>query len=607
MVHSVLFAGIVRRHPLTAAFLAVLVAGLGGQGSRADTAWTGAVSSDMSDAGNWSNGLPGPDNGVMTINDITVNIPVMTADITTGTDITIGTGSNTAGRLDQLSGTLSTGSGNWAIFGFNSGSPASAIYNLADTAGTGGTYTGYAQGSGSFNAGKLNIGWDGGTTSTVNINTTGTVTVDEVEVGSTGGGPLSTFNLDSGTVNVSGNFEVGGDQWSAQGGSSFFNMSGGSITTGGEFWGGGNGTTTAVQSGGTVSSGAWFVVGRGSNNNASYTLSGGSVTAATSTVGSFAVLGSFAGAQGTMTVSGGSFQTGGDRKMLIGEGGTGVLTVAGTGSVLVNNNVGGDGFRLGVFNGGSGTVNLEGGTLEVAYIAKGDGSGSFNFNGGTLTVASNHDGSNDFMSGLDTVTVFAGGAVIDTNGNAAAVRIDQDLLDGGGGLTKNGLGTLVLTGTSTFTGPTIVNAGTLVIDGSLTGTSGLTVTAGAAVGGTGSIAGDLLLGNGTQLTFDPALPLTVSGTATFASPGTFGIDDVIGLDSSTPAGTYTLISGTVDTTGLANLGPANAYDLGGGVTAYFQSGSLQVTVVPEPAALGLMACAVGAGGLTVLRRRARRT
>ena len=572
----------------------------------ADTAWTGAIDADMTNAGNWSNGLPGPSNGAMTINNVATNIPVMTSDITLGQDLLIGTGSNTAGRLDQISGTLSTGTGAWANLGFNSGSPASAIYNLADTTGSGGTYTGYAQGTGSLNLGQMNIGWDGGTTSTVNINTSGTVVANVIEVGSTGGGPTSTFNIDNGTVNVVNTFEIGGDQWAPQSGSSFFNMSGGSITTGGEFWGGGNGTTTAVQSGGSISSGSWFVIGRGGNNVASYTLTGGTVTAATSTVGSFAVVGSFASSQGTLNVSGGLFQTGSGRKMLVGENGSGTLTISNTGHVLVNNNVAGDGFRLGAFASASGTVTLNGGTLEVAYVAKGAGSGSFNFNGGTLKVASNHDGTNAFMSGLGTATVLSGGAVIDTNGNAADVLITQSLLDGGGGggLTKNGPGTLVLSGTSAYTGATVVNAGTLVVNGALSGTSGVSVLTGGAIGGTGSIAGSLTLGSGAQLTFDPSNPLTASGLVTFTSPSTFGIDDILGVSSGTPAGTYTLIAGTVDTTGLANLGPTNAYDLGSGVSAYFQSGSLEMVVVPEPATVTLTGLA--AATVWFARRRLRR-
>ena len=457
--------------------------------SSADTTWTGASSSDMTNAGNFTNGLPGPGNGSLIINNVTSNVPVLQSNLTLGWDLNIGTGSNTTGRLDHWSGTFSTGNGNWIIMGFNNGSgPASATYNLALTSGTGGTYTGFAEGTGNIaNFSKINLGWDGNTTSTMNVNTSGTITGGEIEVGSTGGGPTSTFNIDKGIVNLTGNFEVGGDQWSGQGGNSFFRMSGGSITTGGEFWGGGNGTTTAVQSGGSISSGAWFVVGRGGNNVASYTMSGdATVTAATTTVGSFAVVGSFANSQGTLNVGGNAlFQTGGNRKMFVAEGGTGTLNLSGDGRVLVNNNVAGDGFRLGVLAAGNGTVNLNGGTLEVAYIAKGAGTGNFNFNGGTLKVASNHNGTNALMSGLTSANVLSGGAVIDTNGLNAT--ISQALLNGGGGggLTKIGAGRLTLSALNTYTGTTTVNGGSLVLSGS--GTTPAVVVNDGGIDSNGSI------------------------------------------------------------------------------------------------------------------------
>ena len=69
--------------------------------------------------------------------------------------------------------------------------------------------------------------------------------------------------------------------------------------------------------------------------------------------------------------------------------------------------------------------------------------------------------------------------------------------------------------------------------------------------------------------------------------------------SSIATGTYTLITGTLDDTNLDNLGLTNAYDLGDGRSAYFQSGSLQLVIVPEPRA----ALLGGIGLLLIFRRR----
>ncbi|MCO6045462.1 PEP-CTERM sorting domain-containing protein [Aeoliella sp. ICT_H6.2] len=338
--------------------------------AQADTTWTGANSSDMTDAGNYDNGLPAPDNGFLAINDVSTNIPVMMSDITLGFDLDIGAGANTAGRLDQLSGLMSTGEGNWVRMGFNDGSgPASAIYNIADTTSTGGTFTGYAMGSGSLNVGgstqdgKINLGWDGGTTSTMNINTSGTIAAGEIEVGSTGGGPTSTFNMDNGTVNVSGNFEVGGDQWSGQGGDSFFNMSGGTINTGNEFFVGGWGNVAAQFTGGEINSNAWFVVGRDGASVATLDMTGGTLNAATENVDSFLVIGAFGGSQGTLNLTGGTINTGDadtDSSFYIAEGGNGTFNQS-SGVVDVSENL-----LIGVNDGAVGTFNLTGSTSSVS-------------------------------------------------------------------------------------------------------------------------------------------------------------------------------------------------------------------------------------------------
>ena len=128
----------------------------------------------------------------------------------------------------------------------------------------------------------------------------------------------------------------------------------------------------------------------------------------------------------------------------------------------------------GGINGGStGTFHLNGGTLTTTTIfGRGDNSGSFtfNFNGGTLRAAASDSSTNRlFQKTVTRAQVRIGGAVIDTAGfnvtiPSALVHLNlsgEAEIDGG--LTKNGAGTLTLTGNNTYTGPTTVSAGVLVL------------------------------------------------------------------------------------------------------------------------------------------------
>ncbi|MBE2179758.1 MAG: choice-of-anchor D domain-containing protein [Chthoniobacterales bacterium] len=112
----------------------------------------------------------------------------------------------------------------------------------------------------------------------------------------------------------------------------------------------------------------------------------------------------------------------------------------------------------------------------------------------------------------------------------------------------------------------------------------LTLPSGSTVSGGGTVEGNLILEAGAQLVFDPAKTLTVTGTV--ALGGNFGIDDILGLDSSTAVGTYKLIDGTGTDFSLQiseNWGPENAHNLGNGKFAYFQQGSLELVVeTPTP-------------------------
>ena len=95
--------------------------------------------------------------------------------------------------------------------------------------------------------------------------------------------------------------------------------------------------------------------------------------------------------------------------------------------------------------------------------------------------------------------------------------------------------------------------------------------------------------------------LQVSGTVTLYAG--FGIDKLAGLEwENVAAGTCSLINGSPGAgvfDGLSHNSLAEAYNVGFGQTAYFQDGSLQLVVIPEPRA----ALLGGLGLLALLRRR----
>jgi len=189
---------------------------------------------------------------------------------------------------------------------------------------------------------------------------------------------------------------------------------------------------------------------------------------------------------------------------------------------------------------------------------------------------------------------------IDVQNTAGNARIEANLHGIGAAFTKTNNGIATLTGTNDYTGATTVSLGTLLINGDNSGATGLvTVAAAAILGGNGTVGADIQFADGAKFQFDPASTLTALGNVTFAN---FGVVDVIGVDSNTVLGTYTLISGTVDFANIANTNLASAFDLGGGKSAYFQQGSLDLVVVPEPATIGML----GLGALiTIMIRRMR--
>ena len=123
---------------------------------------------------------------------------------------------------------------------------------------------------------------------------------------------------------------------------------------------------------------------------------------------------------------------------------------------------------------------------NVASVILGGENSLLKFNGGTLAASGN---GNLIATNSTTVNatnyVQTGGAIINDNGFAVTLQLPllQDPKSIGGGLTKFGSGTLMLSNVNTYTGPTFVNAGTLALGGSasIANSTNITVAGGATL------------------------------------------------------------------------------------------------------------------------------
>jgi len=240
-----------------------------------------------------------------------------------------------------------------------------------------------------------------------------------------------------------------------------------------------------------------------------------------------------------------------------------------------------DGSGTQVFSGDSGLVNYTGATTINAGVLEFSGSNSV-ANPSAITL------------GGGTVRFSGGGTRSNT-------------IVGTGGVEKTGANLLTLSGNNTYSGPTAVDVGGLLVDGVHGGAGLVTVANAARFGGDGSLGGGLTLLSGARFIFNPLTTLDVTGAVTLDN--SFSVTSLVNSDGSAidwgavADGTYTLVNTTSTFNNIANFGSGNAANIGGGRTAYFQNGSLQLVIVPEPSALLLLG--LGAGGAALLRRRAR--
>ena len=512
----------------------LMLAGLTLLGSSSALAgsWTGAVSTDWNDFANWSPaGLGG--SGTVSIAAAATRIPTITANINPiPTSMLLGI--NTTVRIDHIAGNGSIGSNGDMTLGRSS--PGVATYNLANTAGTGGTLTGFGLGSGSFTmTGKALVGGTTGAgVGNININTTGTMSLGQLTVGNqtSGGAGTGTVKLDAGTLIVANEIEIG----NGTGGNGTFSMSGGTVnkTGGGSAVSIGGGLTTsggigtANLNGGTFTAAGVFRVGHGSGSTGQLTLggtnltvngefwignqTGGSGTMSYSsgalTVNNWVLIGRKddanvgIGATGTVTMTGGTWTKSGESNFVVGDTGAGTMTMSG-GTVIVNphstadrgitwianrNNATGTltisgnaefrtpRFVLGVQGGTNGTLNLNGGTVKTSSITGGAGDTTVNFNGTQIIATGSSEA---FLDTLLVANIGAGGLKVDTAGFTLS---GLQAVGGAGDITKSGAGTLRLLGSSTYEGNHIVNGGKLLLAVETGATGNTTVANGAGFG-----------------------------------------------------------------------------------------------------------------------------
>lgn len=118
-------------------------------------------------------------------------------------------------------------------------------------------------------------------------------------------------------------------------------------------------------------------------------------------------------------------------------------------------------------------------------------------------------------TGTPTASLEGGGGAL------SVVEVVQMLANRSGGLTKKGLGTLLLMGANTYTGLTSINEGTLALAGTGSLAGDVSVSSGAALKGSGSILGGLAAAAGSLV--EPGLSpgtLTINGGANLSAGAT---------------------------------------------------------------------------------------
>ena len=212
--------------------------------------------------------------------------------------------------------------------------------------------------------------------------------------------------------------------------------------------------------------------------------------------------------------------------------GTGTLTKDGTGTLTLT-----------AANVYSGVTTLSAGVLNATMSAALGNSSATNtliFNGGTLQAGG-------AITSISTrpVTLTATG-LIDTNSNIVSIA---GVISGAAGMTKSGMGTLILSGANAYAGITTVSDGKLLINGNQPlATGDVSVIANATLGGTGTIGGNTVIADNGKLEFvisttaDSHDKLEVDAAKTFTFAGASSLTITVPPSGGAAPGIYTLLT-----------------------------------------------------------------
>jgi autotransporter-associated beta strand protein len=598
-----------RRTALAIAALLAVFIGNTPTARAANITWSGSNSTTWTDGANWVGGTA-PDNSLTTdtavfdsatytnqpnsttgrsIAGITIgaNSGAVTINtLTTGNRLAIGSGGITmesgAGSLtvgvENTDGVLVNASQTWT------NDSASALgWNSMGTGNTLGevTLTLTGTGSGGFSQLQNTISQGTNTTLAIVVDYSGAGTVSMIKATNTYSGGLT---IKQGTVLVNQNDGTGA----------------GTVTLG--FNGGtANATLTSANVGTARSYASAFVLATGHTGNLTIASTGASSSTSNGTFGATFT----GGVTGTNNLIVDATTASGNNQNAIqfitnGLNFTGNLTKTGNRTL-----------SLGAANTFGGIALVNNGTLRLDHVNALQNATLDTGTSGAQAVTFNLAGANTYnlggLQGADALAI--GNNTISVGANNASTTFSGGISGTGGNLTKVGSGTLTLSGSNSYTGATNVSAGALLLSsaGSIAAGSAVIVQSAAAIGGDGTINGNLTLDSGAKFVFDlNNTPLTVGGT--FALDSTFGVDDLVtsslgAIDwSSVGLGTYKLIetSFSFNSGNIQNFGLGNAFS-SGGKQMYFQNGSLDLVVIPEPSTWVLLAVSLTV--LVVTRRR----